>query len=223
MKQMYSEKYNIAWFKLAECVSRGEKERALGVYRLLSHSLDDQAFVQQLAGDIFLSFNDDSTAITKYKEAAQLYEQEERMLEAAAVYEHLLTLEPRSSEYHIRLVDLYKQMSIRTKMSMHAQKLLELFTTTNQWDKAVEIIQLLDREQDITLIVQLYSHLIQSLLSYRVAFPTITLYIQQALDVVMYSSAVQNNTYLQQLLIAIRSTSEEAYNFAQEYLKQKGL
>ncbi len=66
MKQVPSGKYTIAWFKLAECVSRGEKERALGVYRLLSHSLDDSALVCQLEGDIFLSFNDKQQAVTNY-------------------------------------------------------------------------------------------------------------------------------------------------------------
>lgn len=223
MKQMYSEKYNIAWFKLAECVSRGEKERALGVYRLLSHSLDDQAFAQQLAGDLFLSFNDDVTAIEKYKESAQLYEQENRILESAAVYEHLLMLDPRSTEYHIRLLDLYKRMGIRTKMKLHAQELLEKLTTANQWDKAVEVIQLFDKEYEIALIIQLYSYLIQSLFTQRIAFPTITLYIQQALDVVMHSPAIDNSTYLQQLLISIQTMNEEAYTFAQNYLKQKGL
>lgn len=223
MKQMYSEKYNIAWFKLAECVSRGEKERALGVYRLLSHSLDDQAFARQLAGDLFLSFNDDATAIEKYKESAQLYDQENRMLESAAVYEHLLTLDPRSTEYHIRLLDLYKRMGIRTKMKLHAQELLEKFITTSQWDKAIETIQLFDKEYEIALIIQLYSYLIQSLFAQRIAFPTITLYIQQALDVVMHSPAIDNSTYLQQLLLSIQTMNEEAYAFAQHYLKQKGL
>jgi hypothetical protein len=223
MKHVYSEKYNIAWFKLAECVSRGEKERALGVYRLLSHSLEDQAFAQQLAGDIFLSFNDDATAMGKYKEAAQLYEQEERFLEAAAVYEHLLTLEPQSPDYHVRLVDLYKRMNIRTKMNIHAQTLLEQFVTVGQWDKAVEIINLFDYHTDIAFVVRLYSYLIQSLITSRVAFPAITLYIQQALDAIMQSSAIHNNTYLQQLLSNIQTTSDEAYNFAQGYLKQKGL
>jgi len=138
------------------------------------------------------------------------------------VYEHLLALEPCSSEYQIRLLDLYKRMSIRTKMNTHAQALLAQFVTANQWDKAVEVIQLFDREQDISLIVQLYSHLIQSLLTNRIAFPAITLYIQQALDTIMYSSATQNSTYLQQLLIAMQTMSEEAYTFAQDYLKQKG-
>ena len=40
----------------SQCVARKEKERALGVYRLLSHSFDDLAFARQLEGDIFSFF-----------------------------------------------------------------------------------------------------------------------------------------------------------------------
>ena len=61
-----SQKYSIAWFKLAECVGRKEKERALAVYRLLSHSIGDEALTTHLEGDILLSFDDD-VAIAKYK------------------------------------------------------------------------------------------------------------------------------------------------------------
>ena len=36
MKAISCEKQSIAWFKLAECVERGEKERALNLFRLLT-------------------------------------------------------------------------------------------------------------------------------------------------------------------------------------------
>ena len=77
MRQVPSDKYNIAWFKLAEFVSRGEKERALGLYRLLTHSFDDRALTYQLEGDLLLSFNDDS-AQDRYRKAAEEYRQSER-------------------------------------------------------------------------------------------------------------------------------------------------
>ena len=51
-----SDKYTIAWFKLAECVAKGEKEKAFGVYRLLMHSLEDQAYAYQLEGDLLDAF-----------------------------------------------------------------------------------------------------------------------------------------------------------------------
>jgi predicted Zn-dependent protease len=73
MKQMQSDKYTIAWFKIAECVSRGEKERALGVYRLLSHSFNDNAVASQLEADINLAFNEQDQAVVLYRQAIDLY------------------------------------------------------------------------------------------------------------------------------------------------------
>ena len=73
MNQVVADKYNIAWFKLADCVARGEKERALGVFRLLSHSFDDPALARQLHGDLLLSFRDER-AQEKYEEAVTALE-----------------------------------------------------------------------------------------------------------------------------------------------------
>jgi len=99
MKPVSSEKYNVAWFKLAECVARGEQERAFGVYRLLSHSFEDKAFAQQLAGDLYLAFKDTDAAMQKYEAAAHLYKEDGRVAEATAIYQHLITLDPSSKRY----------------------------------------------------------------------------------------------------------------------------
>jgi len=92
MKHVSSDKYSVAWFKLAECVARGEQERAFGVYRLLSHSFEDKAFAHQLAGDLYLAFDNPELAIDKYEQAAQLYKKDGRLSEATAVYDHLATI-----------------------------------------------------------------------------------------------------------------------------------
>jgi len=99
MKPVSPEKYSVAWFKLAECVARGEQERAFGVYRLLSHSFEDKAFAQQLAGDLYLAFQDSKTAVQKYEDAAHLYKQSGRFSEAAAVYDHLYLINPSAERY----------------------------------------------------------------------------------------------------------------------------
>ena len=114
MKQVPADKYNIAWFKLAECVARKEKERAMGVYRLLTHSLDDTALACQLKGDLLLSFEEDG-AQNFYQEAAWLYQNAGRYLEAAAVYEHLRTIEPENQSYCIPLIDLYQKLELYKK------------------------------------------------------------------------------------------------------------
>lgn len=121
MKHVPSEKYNIAWFKLSECVSRGEKERALGVYRLLSHSIDDSAFAAQLEGDLLLAFKDKKAA-EKYLESAKLYQKGQRFVESAAVYEHLIQLEPDKEDHVVNLIILYQILNFSEKVKFHVKK-----------------------------------------------------------------------------------------------------
>ena len=56
---------SLAWFKLADLIARGEREKALNVFRLLSHSLQDRAYSLQLEGDL-LWYLDDKNFTEKY-------------------------------------------------------------------------------------------------------------------------------------------------------------
>jgi hypothetical protein len=91
MKETVQNKRSLAWFKLTEFVVRGEKERALGIYRLLALSIDNKAFAQQLEGDLLLAF-DDPVAEEKYLAAAQLYLEAHQPAIASTIYEHLINL-----------------------------------------------------------------------------------------------------------------------------------
>lgn len=93
-----TDKYTIAWFKLAEFVTRKEKERALGIYRLLVHSLHDDALALQLEGDLLLSFGDEK-ALEKYTKAAEAYTNLGKHVHAAGIYEHCLALRPESTNF----------------------------------------------------------------------------------------------------------------------------
>ena len=106
MRHVPNNKYTVAWFKLAEFVTRGEKERALGMYRLLMHSVNDVALALQLEGDLLCAFNDE-TAYEKYRAAAELYLQTARISEAAALYELLATGEVITFTERLVLADLY--------------------------------------------------------------------------------------------------------------------
>jgi hypothetical protein len=105
MQQNNNQNYSsIAWFKLAELVMRKEREKALSVYRLLSHSFENRAYALQLEGDI-LWYLDDKSCTEKYKEAALLYHKEKAWFDAVAVYEHLHTVAP--SPDHITVLLRY--------------------------------------------------------------------------------------------------------------------
>ena len=155
MKQVQTDKYNVAWFKLADCIARGEKERALGVYRLLSHSLEDQALATQLHGDILLSFNDES-AKTVYKKAAQMYKDNDRFLQAAAVYEHLSTIEPKNIEYRTAMIELYQQLAIASKVAEYAMALVRMLLESDDWKTASELANSYDSVSDYSFTARIH-------------------------------------------------------------------
>ena len=149
MKHVPQDKYNVAWFTLAECVSRGEKVRALGVYRLLAHSIEDTAFRRQLEGDILLAFQDKDEAIGKYKDAACLYQKSGKYLEAVAVYEHLRDLEPEKFDYLNTLIELYTQLRINSKVIANLKLLFEVQLHKHEFVEAQHTIDLLDSLLDM--------------------------------------------------------------------------
>lgn len=80
----------VAWFKLAQFIERGERERALGMFRLLTHAVAQQAFTHQLEGDLLLAFANFEQAREQYLKATRLYAQESDYNSAISVYEHML-------------------------------------------------------------------------------------------------------------------------------------
>ncbi len=160
MKHLSQDKYTIAWFKLAECVSRGEKERAFGVYRLLAHSIDNDAFACQLQGDLYFSFDDLDAAITKYFDAAHLYEAQERYLEAAAVYENLLSLKPQTERNRERVIALYQRLNIPSKELEHRISLIDQRMAEHKFKDAQAQLVQLDDEVDAALVCAIYEKFI---------------------------------------------------------------
>lgn len=134
----------VAWFKLAELVSRGEKEKALNLYRLISYSFSDKAYVLQVEGDILWSLEDNG-ALEKYRQAAYLYKKEKKLVSATAVYEHLLILEPVNFDYLKTLILLYVFLSWPEKFEDKYLKLLErldkmVVDQVSAWDFTKKLI-----------------------------------------------------------------------------------
>ncbi len=133
MRHFPSDKYNLAWFKLAECVTRGEKERALGVYRLLSHSIDDKAYALKLEGDILSSFND-LAAHERYRAALLAYREQGRVQEAIGISEYLLSIDNHDMEVLEQLLNLYKQTGSEKQLARIGAQFLVLLIKNNQFD-----------------------------------------------------------------------------------------
>lgn len=148
MKQTQFDKYTIAWFRIAECVSRGEKERALGVYRLLSHSFNNNAVARQLEGDIYFSFGEQESAISLYQQAMELYQKSERFLEAAAVCEHLVIMRPHDVLLRREAIKLYNTLTNTPKIHEHVRKSLDIILATKQDHSMQEFLSMLRTYSD---------------------------------------------------------------------------
>lgn len=148
MKQTQFDKHTIAWFKIAECVSRGEKERALGVYRLLSHSFNDTAVARQLEGDIHFSFGEQALAVPLYQQAMEWYNKSQRFLEAAAVSEHLMVMCPANIALRCEAIKLYKMLGNMTKVHEHIERAINEVFAADQDNRMQEFLSLLQMYSD---------------------------------------------------------------------------
>ena len=90
MKQIDKNSYCLAWQALFDCIARGEKEQALGVFRLLSRSVQNDALVHHLKGDLYVAFGDVALAIAQYEIAVRLYRQLGQTSQALALSEGII-------------------------------------------------------------------------------------------------------------------------------------
>jgi hypothetical protein len=218
MKHVPQDKYNVAWFTLAECVSRGEKVRALGVYRLLSHSIDDIAFRRQLEADILLSFQDINDAIVKYKEAAFLYQKNGKYLEAVAVYEHLRQLEPDKFDYLNTMVELYTHLGINSKVVFNLKQLFEVQLHRHDFVASEDTLKLLDSLLDKAQTASSHQQITYALMADELHDKEKVL--QHIKTAVLGFLQGDDNRALQKFLSTLEALNQdyanEAYRFAQD-------
>ena len=217
MKHMQSDKQTIAWFKIAECVSRGEKERALGVYRLLSHSFNDNAVALQLEADIYLSFNEQEKAIALYHQAIKAYQKTDRLLEAVAICEHLLTITPSDFLLRKDVIRLFKTIGIVAKVVGHMRYLVKHYIHTNQWQEVKAIIADGEDFADPLGRVTIYQQMI-FLLHRKGESEGISLWcLEKAIDDLLIAD---NEKHMQEFLGLIQALDDSLYGHAVEYLKK---
>ncbi len=214
MRHVPNDKYTIAWFKLAECIAKGEKEKAFGVYRLLSHSLEDQAYAYQLEGDLLDAFQD-GRAPEKYAQAAHVYHHTHRYKEACALYEELIFLLPHDDKHLTRLLEIYKSSksthSLQSKLSKLAYNLLEKKMVL----RAFAVAQELKGCADVHAVAPLYTAIVVGLL--QLQSPEVETILFVALDYLLE----HNDQRMQALfLTTLEQMSGEWYARALNYLKK---
>lgn len=217
MKSEFVEKKTIAWFTLAECVSRGERERAFGVYRLLSHSLDDRALALQLEGDLFCAFNLPTEALEKYDKAMRIYKQAGKLLEAAAVCEHMRLLDASNLMHMQHALELYSILQFEDR----AAELLVLLVTTHVqqglYDAACGVATVVHELHNYGKQGFCYERVIAALLQMQgVPIHVRTLYVQKAISAYIQHGAQEQIT---QLLGNLSARDQEVYQVAVKLLR----
>lgn len=159
MKQVSSNKSNIAWFKLAEFVGRGERERAFSLYRLLIHSLDDEPFLKKLEADIWIAF-DEKEARALYLSAAHLYRKSGRLVEALLIYELLVELFPSEGSYTEKVIALCQELGRQEKELEYQQKWSHLLLNQGAIEKGLKAFKLIEKKLKESEITEFHKNLV---------------------------------------------------------------
>lgn len=218
MRTFASESYTIAWFKIADFVARGEKERALHVYRLLMHSVSEPALSYQLEGDILLAFDDDA-ALDRYHVAANLYKKSGKLQQAISVYEHA-GLFKEDEKIIEALFDIY--LSVKNRVGI-LESFSRLAKICLQQRKKEFLVQLLHRSSvhvDDATLALLNARLVRALLLYYESDLDISTHIQHTLDLFLnlLHTDQQLEKDLQKFLSDLKSLHDDEYQQAKKYM-----
>lgn len=215
MRLLASESYNVAWFKLADFVARGEKERALAVHKLLMHSVTDEAIPYQLEGDILLAF-DDETALDRYHIAANLYKKSGNMHQAASVYEHVCIFK-EDEKILEALFDVYHALK-NNSQSLHTfSRLAKVCLQKKNFGLLINLFHRYLIGFDEKFQGLLTVALVQALLLYDPDNRQVTSYVDQAIDSLKTSDDEEE---LYKFLSLLEEISPEEYNRAQQYIEK---
>lgn len=215
MRYVPNDKYTIAWFKLAECVAKGEKEKAFGVYRLLMHSFDDQAYAYQLEGDLLGAFQD-QRAIEKYTHAAQLYIQNNRFKEAAMLYNDLITMVPDEKHFVIRLIDVYKKHKSNDFVVTKLHKLADLLLELNRPFHAILVADELAAFTNDQTVADVYA---KCLIYLSKLHENIQDFAQEIANAVSYIAKKGNSAQLQNMLSVLEQTNMAWHKYIKKLLQ----
>ncbi|OGB86186.1 hypothetical protein A3J41_03275 [candidate division TM6 bacterium RIFCSPHIGHO2_12_FULL_38_8] len=217
MKTLASQTSNIAWFKLADFVARGEKERALSVLRLLMHSVSDEALTYQLEGDILLSFNDD-LALDRYRTAAHLYQKLGKFQQAISIYHRTLMLKEQEKTLQA-LLTIYLTTQQKIGIAHSFSKLAKLLLEKENGDYLITYTHNIAEKFDVHVKIILYAQLVATLLLYDVKNKNITNIICTTLNL-FKKDVTANQSELKKFLAELKALNFQEYKKAETYLKE---
>ncbi len=210
------QKYVIAWFKIAEYVNRGEKERALGVYRLLSHSIDDPSLVLQLEADILYAC-DDERCFDLYHKAALDYLKKDKNGQAAALFEQMLLVKPRAIIIRSELVNLYIKLEKNNAAYFHTKVIVQEYIDQKSLLSAYELVAHLIDCFDLEQKIEIYN----LFLSFQGNYDSVTKKLKEWAITALCDIAISQNSFaLEQFITRINQQHPDFSGFLKKYIGQ---
>ena len=220
MKTLTSESYNVAWFKLADFVARGEKERALSVLRLLMHSVSDEALTYQLEGDILRAFQD-GTAIDRYHTSANLYQKLGKFQQAISSHQYAVMFQENEKTLQA-LLQVYLIAQHKAGITTSFCKLAQFLITTHSSDYLINYTQTISEKLHPDLQIILYSQLVISLLLHDPTHEKISEIIKNTIDLLQQDLTTnqQTSSDLKKFLANLKVLNHKEFKKAETYLKE---
>jgi hypothetical protein len=205
---------NLAWFKLFEFISRGEKERAFGVYKVLMLAFDSKPFCLLVEGDLHATFDENSEAIQKYLEAAKLYEENQETFLASVAYESVIKISSKAI-YWKKLLQLYKEIDYQPKVVRALKNIFLLHLKNKNEPEAKEILLNL-KELGNCMEEE------ESLALYQLQEKTTKKDVLENISKILEEHFTKGNSKgLQKFLSKLETLDKEAYNNAITHMKDK--
>ncbi len=220
MKTLTSESYNIAWFKLADFVARGEKERALTVLRLLMHSISDEALTYQLEGDILRAFQDFS-AIDRYHTAAHLYQKLGKFQQAISSHQYAITFQENEKTLYA-LLNMHIMFEHKPGITSSFSKMAQYVIATQSSDYLIELTNSIAEPLSLNIQITLYAQLCMSIFLHDPDCKQISSLIEKNIKLFEKSLKIDqsSSTDLKKFLAEIKILNHKEYKKAENYLKE---
>src|SRR4249920_1625724 len=119
-------------------VSLGKFKNALELYLKIQQLEPDQTTVINMIGDIYLRLNQKGDALRYFQKLAELFESQDKPIQAAAAYKKGLQLIPDNPDIPLRLAQLYER-SGHSANAKHQYKIIaNQLIASGKYDQAVE-------------------------------------------------------------------------------------
>jgi len=138
--QFVQEHCSIAWFKLAELIARKEKERALGIHRLLVHAIADDAYSLQLKGDLLYALYDKERALDAFQASVTAYAKTNRFEQAAFLSEQVLWMMGELYQWRVSAIMYFAELKLMSRLTYHVNILVPLVVADGGSRQLLELV-----------------------------------------------------------------------------------